>query len=240
MYYKAVSSKALIAKVFRDLNVSNSNWVYDAYEWVGDALGIIGHGVGYVRQPIEHIVKEYRTKIKCPVEAIEGIEYNGHRLPPNDAINSLRKDKSKYSGEWYTLNPNYINTSFKEGKIIVYADVIAVDCEGFPLVPDAPLHKEALKWYIMTMLLGKGYPHPVFTYKDAEQRWLSYYPQAQNEGAFPSIDDYESFREGWTKLIPDYELAKTFFEEVELNQPTNFLITPKENGATIIHVEATP
>ena len=40
--YKNVSSKTIIRKVFRDLNISNDNWVEDSIEWMGEALEHIG------------------------------------------------------------------------------------------------------------------------------------------------------------------------------------------------------
>jgi len=39
---KTTSSKAIIRKVFRDLNPSSDNWIEDAIEWIGEALEHIG------------------------------------------------------------------------------------------------------------------------------------------------------------------------------------------------------
>lgn len=236
MYYKAVSSKAVIAKVYRDLGLTHSGWINDAFEWIGDALEIIGHSVGYVKQNIRHDVSEYKAKLKCNVASIDGVQYNGGKLYPNDAVNNFNFRDMATNGNWYTLNPNYIQTSFKKGTIYIFANTIAVDDQGYPLVPDAPLHKEAVKWYILMMLLAKGYKHPVFNYEDAEKRWISYYPQAQNEGSFPDITQYDSFRRDWTALIPDQTPSSTFFNNVNIDDPTSFTILPRDNERTIIHI----
>lgn len=239
MYYKTVSSKAVIAKVYRDLGLNHSGWISDSFEWIGEALEIIGHSAGYVKQNIPHTVKEYKTKLKCNVQAIEGIMYNNRKLPPNDAISNFTFSDIGSVGDWYTLNPNYIHTSFESGTIYVFADTIAVDNEGYPLVPDEVLHKEAIKWYILMMLLAKGYKHPVFKYEDAEKRWMLYYPQAQNAGNFPSIDEYESFRQMWTALIPVQNPGSTFFDNINIDNPTSFTISPRDNERTIIHITDT-
>ena len=42
MIYKNISSKAIVRKVFRDLNPSGDNWIEDAIEWIGEALEHIG------------------------------------------------------------------------------------------------------------------------------------------------------------------------------------------------------
>ena len=236
MYYKAVSSESIIAKVYRDFKPSGSDWVNDAFEWIAEAMATIGHGVGYIRTGIKHEVKEYRTKLKCSVDAIEQIEYNGKRLLPNDAVNTLGSDPRKYYGDWYTLNPNYIHTSFESGTITVYADVIPTDEKGFPLVPDAPLHRQAISWYLLMMMLGQGYKHPVFSYEDAEKRWISYYPQAQNEGTFPDIEESDKFRKHWTAIIPNFNKADVFFDDrANPHRETSYVLEPQDNMRTIIH-----
>lgn len=40
--YKTISSKAIIRKIFRDINPNTDNWVDDAIEWIGEALEHIG------------------------------------------------------------------------------------------------------------------------------------------------------------------------------------------------------
>ena len=40
--YKTISSKAIIRKIFRDINPNTDNWIDDAIEWIGEALEHIG------------------------------------------------------------------------------------------------------------------------------------------------------------------------------------------------------
>lgn len=238
MYYKNISAKAVLAKVYRDFRPVNSGWVVDAIEWMGEALAIIGHACGYERRAIEHEVKEYKARLKCEVDAIEMVQYNGSRLLPNDAVNSLRADRSKgRAGNWYTLNPNYINTSFECGTVTIYADVIAVDGDGYPLVPDEEFHKAACAWYIMMMLCARGYKHPVFTFEMCEARWTKYYPMAQNAAIMPDIEKLEQFRKRWTALVPRYDLASRFFDDLAVNTLTDDTVElPRDNVQTIVHV----
>ena len=37
--YKEISSKVIIRKVMRDLKPNHANWIDDAVEWIGEALG---------------------------------------------------------------------------------------------------------------------------------------------------------------------------------------------------------
>lgn len=238
MYYKNTSCKIIIAQVFRDFRPSYSGWVGDAIEWIGTGMEIIGHGVGYERKPIVHTVKEYRSKLKCSVHAIEMVEHEGFRLPPNDAVNSLKVDKTKNGNrKFYTLNPNYINTSFECGEVTIYADVIPVDNEGYPMIPDEALHKEALTWWVFSKMLGRGLQHPVFKYEDAYKQWLFYYPQAQNAGLFPSIDQMEEFTRRWTATIPNFEMGSVFLDQGGDINVASSAELPRDNTRTIIHVD---
>ena len=52
MIYKNISSKAIIRKVFRDLNPNGDNWIEDAIEWIGEALEHIHLNLKYALSTI--------------------------------------------------------------------------------------------------------------------------------------------------------------------------------------------
>jgi hypothetical protein len=58
MIYKNISSKAIVRKVFRDLNPSGDNWIEDAIEWIGEALEHIGS------------TAQFETK-RCVIEIVD-------------------------------------------------------------------------------------------------------------------------------------------------------------------------
>lgn len=45
---KKISVKVVIDKIFRDLNLQNSDWTDDAIEWVAEAIEFIGHKTGFI------------------------------------------------------------------------------------------------------------------------------------------------------------------------------------------------
>ena len=76
MIYKTVSSKAVVAKVFRDLKPTSDAWVVDAVEWIGEALEFIGYFTGLEKKAIELTIKDHRCLLPCELVDIIQVEYN--------------------------------------------------------------------------------------------------------------------------------------------------------------------
>lgn len=218
MVYTTISPKAIIAKIYRDYKPNNSSWVNDAYEWMGEALDCIRPFNGYIEQCKKVKIVDFRGKIPCDIQFLLGIEHCGKQLKRTGFIPSKKHcsnlDKLPFDlKETYSLNPNYIHTSFKSGEIIVYYNGIATDEEGFPLVPDIYEIKEALSWYILMRMCLRGYKHPVVNFQLAETEWNKFYPRAQNSCKMPDIDGYDLFKRTYMGLARDIIMSDTFFQD---------------------------
>lgn len=106
--------------------------------------------------------------------------------------------------EYYTIIPNYIQTSFEEGEIEIVYNAWPVDKEGLPEIPDSPYYKQAIEWYIMRQMALQGYefPNKEFTFTFLDGQWKHYCVAAQNDAMFPSPDKVQRFNEMWVTLIP--------------------------------------
>lgn len=216
MVYKTVSSDIIISKIYRDFKPNNSGWVQDALEWIGEGLEIIGAFTGMERKPFCVKIVDYKGKLPCGLEQIDGISYNNFRLPHSNSTNDIRNrctDIPLHTTEFCSFNPNYIQTSFEKGEVIIYAQVLPTDCNGLPMIPDNTLCKIALSWYCMTMMLSRGFKHQTFSYKDALAMWNLYYPQAQNDMNYPDIERYEHFTKTWTSLVINLNKQSEFFND---------------------------
>lgn len=216
MIYKNVSCKAIIAKVYRDFNPSHSGWVGNAIEWIGEGLQQIGTHIALETTTFDLEVKEFRVKIPCKADSIQAIEYECRKLPRNNAVNfndncKCVRDLETHPNASYSLNPNYIRTSFEEGSIKVHGLSIPVDNDGYPMIPDEYNTKEALSWYVMMKMISRGYKHHLFSYKDAYEFWQDMYPSAQNAIIAPDPDTYERFKAMWSNPIIDPNWAENFF-----------------------------
>jgi len=221
MTYTTTSPKAVIAKIYRDYKPNNSSWINDAYEWMGEALDCIRPFNGYVEQCKRIQVVDYRGKLPCDIQFLIGVSHNGeqikrtgfipNKVKPTDSTKLNKLPNNLY--DTYSLNPNYIITSFKEGYIDVYYNGLATDEEGFPLIPDIYEIKEALSWFILMKMCLRGFKHPVVTFQLAEQQWKTYYPQAQNACKMPDIDGYDLFKRTYLGLVDNIEKSNNFFSD---------------------------
>lgn len=94
MNYKLISSKNMIAKMFRDLKPDNGSFVTDAIEWMGEALEFIGVVTGMEHKFDDLEVRNHRTSMPCDMHYLGVIEYKGRPLPfgSDVRIHALPKD----------------------------------------------------------------------------------------------------------------------------------------------------
>lgn len=221
MVYKTCSVNKVIAQIYRDFKPSHSGWIGDAVEWIGDAIDIMKCAGGYGEQVEEVEIIDYRGKLPCQVESILGISRDGMRLARNGGLNHKNLKSSKVNilpgcvTQSYTLNPNYINTSFEDGCIQIYYLGIETDCDGYPIIIDDAIYREALTWYVLMKMLGRGFKHQTFNYRDAEERWKKAYPRAQNRCRMPDIDGYEQFKKSWLGAVNSNDPSLVFFNSVD-------------------------
>lgn len=244
MEYKLISSNAIIAKVYRDFKPSNSAWIVDAFEWIGEALDIMKCYPGFEEIHDEFEVIDHRVKLPCDIKSLRVILYKGARLQRNGNTNGTIPHNIAHlpicHDESYGLNPNYIETTFKEGCIIIYYKRIPVDCDGFPMIPESTKVTQALSWYIMRGMLLRGFKHQVISFGDADKLWEKYYPQAQNDMKFRSIDDWELFKKSYLGLVKNTNLTNEFFHTVVTTGNINKAVPPGTlipNSLTVIRDE---
>jgi hypothetical protein len=111
---------------------------------------------------------------------------------------------SNPDGDYYTLVPNYIQTSFETGTITLIYDGWDTDEEGYPNIPDTPYYTSAIQWYIIRQMMLGGYKHPVadFTFQYVDAKWEQACLRAQNDGLMPSEDKVRRFNEMWVNIVP--------------------------------------
>ncbi len=223
MGYKTCSVNKVIAQIYRDFKPSNSGWVDDAVEWIGDAISIMRVCQGFTEQNKKFKVIDYRVKLPCNIDMLLGIEYQRHRLEKTNAINQKNKCSCLnnlvcHPSESYSLNPNYIITTFKEGEITLYWNGIELDCDGFPYILDDAVYREALTWYILMKMCLRGFKHQTIDYKLCRDLWLQEYPRAQNRFRMRDIDDAEVFKKSWLGLVKPTNMTNQFFNSAQYSQ----------------------
>lgn len=112
---------------------------------------------------------------------------------------------------YYRISGNYIQTSFECGYIKLHYLTLPVDKEGYPLIPDNQYFKLALEWHIIKRLIGSGYEHKVFTYKEADEYFELYAARAMSEVSYPSLDSMARLHNSTVRLITPTNYEEDFY-----------------------------
>lgn len=114
------------------------------------------------------------------------------------------------STHYYQIVGNRIQTSFESGYIKIHYYSIPVDGEGYPLLPDNENFKRAVEWHIIRRLIGSGYQHPVFSYKDANDQFELYAARALSEVSFYTPERAARLNRSFVRLIPPFNYYQDF------------------------------
>ena len=114
----------------------------------------------------------------------------------------------------YKVQGDVIFTSIKEGTIEIAYRAIAVDSEGYPMIPDNSSYINALELYIkkkyFTILFDTGKISPQI-YNQVCQDYSWAVGQAQSDLVRPSIDEMQSITNSFNTLIPRMSEHKSGF-----------------------------
>ena len=214
-----VSSKVVIAKLYRDLGINEEIPESSIYEWIAEALSLIGaySQCDEVSDCIE--LTAGRAKLPCDFYKIVTISFNGHPVhwATNTSANNYQCDNCQIpvcsSGccdYTFYMNDNYIITNIgldentNQNICIVYL-AIPVDDAGFPMVPDDVYYMKALVAFVTYMLdfqeFRKGkIADKVFQYSKSE--WEFYVNSARASALMPNLAKLERLKNIWRRLIP--------------------------------------
>jgi hypothetical protein len=108
----------------------------------------------------------------------------------------------------YIITSNYIRTNIRNGYIMMAYQAIPTDSNGYPMIPDDVDFLEALYWYITMKLL---YPEWKLgrvrdeVYYDARRSWNFTCKKAYGNAMMPNVDQLESIKNQWLRLVPELD-----------------------------------
>ena len=127
--------------------------------------------------------------------------------------------KGQSLGESYNTKLDVIQTSFEEGWIDLLYTAFKVDEEGYLLVPDNEYYIQALEWYILLILVQKGYKHAIFDWNTLNKMFFGGVIDGRIEGGWkgkaannlkmPSIDNLERM----TRMMERYKLDRSLYSQ---------------------------
>lgn len=214
MVYKFTTIKEVIAKVYRDLNLSEEGRWQDMVEWAAEAIEHIGAYPQYIRKTVDITIENHRGLLPCDFVKLEtAATKNGNWLKPSQSAFDFNYGKSATAdllnnGMWedaYTIDNCWMKVNFLEGTVTISYMAVRTDEDGFPMVPDDVSYKEALYWYIVSKLYYPDYLRGTmaqYVYRDIENNWQRYCSQARGNAYMPDLNELESIKQMWVRLLP--------------------------------------
>lgn len=193
--YNLVSCKKLIAELFADFNISNTDWVGKAQRHIARGLGIMQVDGFYEIGLSYKTVREYQAPLPCDNKYIIAVLiYDGctmYRLPLTRSLSLgvAFKDLKVHPIHQGAINFNWLKTDIEEANIIYVYYRLPKDDNGDLMIPDQVDVLEALPYFVIAKLSLSGYKHPVISREEAEAKWEMLYPRARNRANYPSIEE---------------------------------------------------
>jgi hypothetical protein len=221
MIQNLTSVGKMISKIYRDLRLSDPQFELDAIEWVGEAVAHIGTGVTFQTRTLSSTVVDYRVEMPSDLFRLQEVflrDAQGNLRPISDSHGSRIPD-SELGIESYVRQGRYLHFTFETGEVELVYDGIAVDEEGYPLIPDDPEFTNAFLWYIMRQMMVGGWEHPnrQITFEKADEMWQRYCRQARVKSQIPSISEYENFYQNWVHMVPMVNRRESHFSSTKSN-----------------------
>jgi len=97
-------------------------------------------------------------------------------------------------------------------------DALPQDEDGYPLIPDMISYVEAVYWYIVMKLKYPDYLTGKLDqsrYYDIRRSWNFYCKQAYGDSMMPTMDEMESIKNQWNRLVPELGSHDLFYEDTD-------------------------
>lgn len=240
---KLISYKTVVENVMRNHPFTESHINDDlVLEWIGSFMQHTNSPVVYTDKIEYKEVESGRAKLpndlhllntigrisNCNNLTINQMECGEGKVLPmrwtsdtfhtryhNDDRDYTRQDGT----ETYTVNSNYVFTSFSAGYVAISYKAIPTDSEGFPMIPGDEHWVKAVEYDIAYRI---GYilwtqdklKDKIFLLLERERDW--YFAQAVNYSKIPSVDQMESLTNQNTKMVPRLDSHATFFANMQM------------------------
>lgn len=184
-----------------------------AVAYAVDFIRIVGMPSMFIEKTQELKIENYRAKLPCDfhqmIQVRTGHNKCGHHIGGifRYSTDSFHMSDNKYdpSELTYKIQGTVIFTSIKEGTIEIAYNAMAVDDEGYPLVPDKSTFTRALELYIkkqcFTILFDLGKINQA-VYANVQQEYAWAVGQAQSDLIRPSVDEMEAITNSLNTIIP--------------------------------------
>ena len=175
-------------------------------DYVVSFMRIVGAPSLYEEKVVTLEVKDYRAMLPCDFNEIIQIRDSNTKVAYIYSTNSFHMGNNIEVEEelTYKIQGSIIYTSKREGCIDIAYRAIAVDDEGYPLLPDNSSFTRALMAYIkkewFTVLFDMGKIQPA-VFQQAKQDYAWAVGDCETEFTRLSLDKAQSLFNSWNRLL---------------------------------------
>jgi hypothetical protein len=222
-----ISIKSILSRIYNSPLMEGINESQVA-TYVADCVKLIGADMAYEDKVSTIAITNHRAELPCELLYIQQTrKVSGTSLEPmryaSDTFHSAYHEvgspdfvESASNYDWtYSLNNGYIYTNFKQGTIQQSFRALKVDADGLPMIPDNVKFEKAIEnyikaeWYRIQWELGK-ISDKVLNKAEQERDW--YVGGANTAAQLHTIDEAETFRAAFTKILRSDTAARSFFQ----------------------------
>jgi len=121
----------------------------------------------------------------------------------------------------YNIQGGWMTTNFERGLVEVSYKAFATDSEGLPLIPDDEKFIRALEKYLIERVDYKLWRRgqlgaDIYQHSSQERDWAI--AAAKSHGNIPSIDEMESWKNMWVRLIPVINAHSDGFKSISIQE----------------------
>jgi len=223
---KYVDVAYVIERVYRDYGFDLEIKFDEVIEWIWDIMSLIGapqpmvdkitDGSDTMPDPID--IVNFRGELPNDVHSVYLARDYDTKMPMVCKSSSFLRDmeqmfvrESQFS---YTLNNNYIFTSFEEGQVELHYRAFPTNSLGMPMVPDDIKFIMAVQAFIAERIGFRLFMQDNLTrekYQKLEQDRAWYIGAAGTKAQIPSIDEMESIKNRYLRLRINPDLHDASF-----------------------------
>ena len=225
---KYIDITYIIERVYRDYGFDLEIKFDEVIEWVWDIIALIGAPEAYIDKitdgstgmPDPIVISDYRGELPKDLYAIILARDYDTKMPMICKSSSFVKDTQgsnvKESQYTYTVNNNYIFTSFESGEVELNYKAFPTTALGMPMIPDDIKFVMATQAYIAERIgfrlwMQEKMTRDRYEKLDVERNW--YIGAASTKARIPSMDEMEMIKNRYLRLRihPDFHDASFMY-----------------------------
>ena len=172
MIYNYINGKIIIAKMYDEFNIKSRDWENRTPKWIADALKHLNIFASWREVNPSINFSNHSFELPKDVIVLRGIKINGIKGTKTTTISHL-SDSSKFKEYTnnlynYSINGNTVHTEMESGTAEIIYKCMPLEWDDIlgmwiPKVPDLPLILDNIGWYVLRLILSRGYSHPIYS-----------------------------------------------------------------------------